>query len=1233
MIRAATSLVQAIYGKERVSDTKSSCFIMTVLLLLIIFVLSRDVSAQCINSTNCRCDDSEVLCCLLVTENEPPNTVVGRPDSQVGEGLLYALNSENGIFTMNRTTSIITTLVPIDREGDYSEARMITRGRSLMDNKYCFRLGFQVTAGGTGSIFEVNIQVVDVNDNRPTFSQPSYSISIDESLDENDIVPKMCDQQTRIMLSATDKDEGDNAKIVYSVEGSSLFRLAIESIPCVQTKPGVELDRDTPPSSYSFSLVAQDATNTTNRSETVVTYILLDINDNQPMFENSSETLYIKEDLEPGAFIHQFQAHDMDSGTNGESSLTYKFERTKGNGKFTIDENSGTLSLAHKVDAEAMSSPYTMVVFANDMGSTPLTGTVQVTIYVEDVNEPTEYIITREFGIVEGTNEVNIFFFELTDNDVDQKNRVNQLSVTSDRDMFTLEHINFMIMHRDIFKLKFNGSVDYEQDQYIPLLLNLMEGGSPVLHQIIHYNVSILDVNDNAPSLNVTHFSTLEENALIISLGQYTYDLDSGLNAVIRKYRLVSVFSQSAQDLTNTFMGLLTESGFLDASKYTIDREVLGNRLTFEVNITDSGDPPQSKLNTFVVDIADINDNSPVFQLPNFEFNIREGEESGTVVGHVSASDPDNGENGTVRFAIDLPSPYFSINEATGVISSKQVFDREKDVSGYSITVKATDRGTPHTPSRSVLVTILITDVNDNSPVFDSDTKTFRIDTNFRPGKVIGQVVALDADISSFNKLTWYQIQKQPFSSMFSIRNNVSGSITLETHLSEEGNYTLNISAFNPGNEEIGDSIVVIFMVSSPAANMTLIGIIAGCTVLAIMIIITGLLVLCICLKNRNSKQQFNINEDSLKLNNMQNSILKIPAANGSVGRSGHVTFKERVEETHYDEESIINSTKKTIKKESVTKFDNSPRVPHSFINSDSAMPSPTSSSLLSNSHPGQSDDIIVVDLEISPRQEMNGAINGHCQYDGQSNPNSPIIHPSSRECGGEMMEYSQGTSSDGHTSNNDLDDEESMYSDDASIVNTALSRFGNNRSDLAMPYETPSTHSHLELHRHLPHISHGQHMHSSSLAQLHAHNQAQLAKPNTNGGVMPQYGSVLSSEHEHSLNHAPTHDLLQHQTISKQSFSHSPPGAIDHMAVSSSSKHLHMGIGGGGRNFPPPLVMPDAFPMDATDVHRFPIDAYTDYGEASTYASIELDEALGFNLEVEPGIISLTADYEDTEL
>ena len=67
---------------------------------------------------------------------------------------------------------------------------------------------------------------------------------------------------------------------------------------------------------------------------------------------------------------------------------------------------------------------------------------------------------------------------------------------------------------------------------------------------------------------------------------------------------------------------------------------------------------------------------------------------------------------------------------------------------------------------------------------------------------------------------------------------------------------------------------------------------------------------------------------------------------------------------------------------------------------------------------------------------------------------------------------------------------------------------------------------------------------------------------------------------------------------------------------------------------------MPDAFPppRPPSDVHRFDsfIPSFTDYGDTSTYASTELNEALEFKYEAEPDFCSLTAtDYgeNDTEL
>ena len=1205
------------------------------LLLLLVSVLSREVAAVCVS--NCNCGATNALCCMEIYEEQPPQTIIGN-DYIIDDGFTYDFQANN-FFAINQSNGVISTLITIDREAEYPPD-VITGSQHLMDNNYCFNLAIREIGGSR--LILVDIKVLDVNDNGPIFTPSQYSFSIFEGTSSDDIVPKECDQQRIVTLSATDIDEEPNAMVIYRVEDSVLFELADSRIPCVQTKAGVELDRDNPPSRYSFTLVAEDANNSSlATSEANVTYVLLDLNDNRPFFTNSTLTLSIREDLKPGAFIYQFQARDADIGMNGQMSLRYRLEdNTAGSmHAFTINATSGDLTLAQKVDAEGSTSSYDLMVFATDMGVPSLTGSIQVRIDVEDVNEhsviePFDDLISIEEG--NGYEMLTVVRFEVYDSD-SKANVGNTLRITSGPEQFYLTKQSIPNSPLDLYSVKFNGNLDFERDQTIELVFNLTEEGDPILYQLFSYNISVTDKNDNAPALNITELIIEEEELLNISLDQYTYDPDRGENGTIAQYELVSVSNESGHNVTNMFRSLLSANGLLNVHRSIIDREVVGNLLTFEINITDAGSPPQSKLSNFTVTVTDKNDNSPFFSPSSYNFNFSEGQRIGSSVGQVKAMDLDSGENGIVNFAIVPPSPYFVINLTTGVISSKVVFDRESNVSRYMINIVASDRGTPPTQAATMLVPIMITDINDNNPVFVSDMETFEIDTNFSPEEIVGQVVAVDEDASSRNSLTWYQIQRGPNSSIFSIRNNTSGIITLETTLSE-GNYTLNISAFNPGEEESGDSILVTVLVIRATSYITLIGIGAACGGLLIVITCVSIFVICLCLRNKKSKDLYQMNETRPNFDK-QNSILKIPAINGSLGRNGRVTFNDRVEETHYDEKSFINSMKKTVRTQSVTKFDNSPRSSHSFVGSDNTLPSPSSPTSQSCLSGGQPDSVVVEDLKVSPRNGMNGNIGNHCQYDVHSHPHSPIMHISndnSGRCGRDMIDYSQGTSSDGHTSNNDVDDEESMYSDDASIVNTALSRFGNNRSNLDMPYETPSTNSHLDLHRHLPPISHGQDMHSSSLAQLHAHNLAQLAKSNGNG-TRPQYNSLLNSTHDHSLNlthdHSlnltHTHESLQHASLSPQRsrLTHSPPEAINHMEVMPSTKHHHM----VGQNL---LVMPDAFPRDAPEIHRFPIDTYADYGETSTYASTELDDALMFPLDAEPHNISLTAtDYEDTEL
>ena len=1185
---------------------------MLVCVVLLGAALLGCARSQCVQ--NCGCSNTD-RCCLEVEENQPAGTIVGEDDTIMESTTpVYGIIVTEGLpFAINKTTGVIYTQQELDREED----------------SVCLFVLVIESGGGSPIQYQVDIKVIDRNDNPPAFSRPQYNISTTETTSSQPL--HKCTAEELAMLEATDAD-GDvaNTEVVYTVVESDRFTVPNSSVPCVVNVEGFDLDWDTLPREYTFTLVATNTASPQGSANTTVTYILTNLNDNGPLFENETYTFSVEENqLDVSLAVI---ATDADSAASGEQDLTYSIDET--GVVFEIGSSTGLLTLLEELDAE-VESTYVFTVRASDGGSPPMTETASVTIRVVDVNERLTYTVDSSSltEITENSVRRNFGLIRITDPDaVDSPNRNNSLEIVGLEELFTIiRNTNNNYILRQI------GSVDHEQNATIEIIIRTKEYGTPFLTQDIPYNLMVLDVNDNRPTLNKTEFNFTESQESsdreIVDLSRYTFDLDSGNNGMVGEYQLVSVTNIGGDNLTRRFVGKLDRStGVLRSGEMLIDREELGNSLEFMVNVTDMGEDMLSQILSFSVAIVDVNDNSPVFENPSYTFNVVENQQIGSPVGTVQASDRDTNENGQIMYSITEEAAQFEIrNGKIGMISTRAIFDRET-VEMYNFTVVAMDGGTPPTKPATAEVTIIITDEDDNHPVFPENSMNFSITTNFRAGDVVGSVLANDSDSSLFNTIE-YRIESNTF--LFAIRDNISGEITLKAPPTIEETVTFNVSASNP-NQEAEKAVITVTVVitEEPPLETALIGGVAGgASFLLFLIVLVLIVIMCMCCKNRRYKGAYSM--DEMSNNNLNNSsnkvqppILKIPASNAQ-GRS-RVTFKESVEETHYNQQSVVIDTNDTVRRESITKFDNSPQAPHEYT----TIPE---GGEVSPEHDCEDDlrkDMVPMEtLEMNPSHMMNGNIpSRHIGYGMR--PHSPIVRVVNGR--GDDVDFSQCTSSDAHTY---LDDEESMYSDDASIVNTALSRYANEHPDLNARYSTPPTHSHLELHHHLPPISHG-HPTSSSLAQLHAHNLAQLAEANR----QEFYAAAMhnsSSQLDHSL--TPRNDHLQHGSSSTLSMStHSPPSpshASHHThshiesTVSPSPNHLHSG---GERHYPHPLVMPDAFPpRDTTDIHRFPIGSYADYGEASTYASTELDAALGFNLEMEPGIISLTAtDYEDdTEL
>ena len=190
-----------------------------------------------------------------------------------------------------------------------------------------------------------------------------------------------------------------------------------------------------------------------------------------------------------------------------------------------------------------------------------------------------------------------------------------------------------------------------------------------------------------------------------------------------------------------------------------------------------------------VVNIEDVNDNTPKFEQETYRRTVSEDVSSSASILEVKATDKDSGSNGEVTYSIKNPG---GINSAFEVDSySGQIFlrnsrlDRETS-SRYELIVTAEDDGTPKR-SADTKVIITVSDVNDNSPIFDKPEYTKTISESVAPGSTLLQVTATDKDEGTNKKLSYriYSDFSNPVVSKFDIKRE-TGEITLKQKLDYE---------------------------------------------------------------------------------------------------------------------------------------------------------------------------------------------------------------------------------------------------------------------------------------------------------------------------------------------------------------------------------------------------------------------------------------------------------------
>ncbi|XP_014892502.1 protocadherin gamma-A10-like isoform X9 [Poecilia latipinna] len=280
--------------------------------------------------------------------------------------------------------------------------------------------------------------------------------------------------------------------------------------------------------------------------------------------------------------------------------------------------------------------------------------------------------------------------------------------------------------------------LDREKEEFISLLLTAVDGGEPQRSGTMQIHITVLDANDNAPVFTQPIYkATVQENSvkgtLITKVS--ASDADKGSNGEVSY-----VIGNSARSILEIFH--ITEDGeiilngpinYEKTKKYEIDVEAVDRG-----GLSDSC--------KVIIDVGDINDNSPIITIISSSVSIGEDSKSNTVVAIMSVSDPDSEENGKVRCAINKHTPFTIMSTSSNLYSlvTDTELDRES-ASEYNITVTCSDEGVPSLSS-SVTLTLQISDVNDNAPVFERSLYEAYIIENNTPGVSIFTVKATDAD-------------------------------------------------------------------------------------------------------------------------------------------------------------------------------------------------------------------------------------------------------------------------------------------------------------------------------------------------------------------------------------------------------------------------------------------------------------------------------------------------------
>ncbi|XP_063045442.1 protocadherin alpha-8-like [Engraulis encrasicolus] len=545
---------------------------------------------------------------------------------------------------------------------------------------------------------------------------------------------------------------------------------------------------------------------------------ITDLNDHAPTFADKEKRIDIRESTLPGARILLPTARDPDLGINGVR--LYKLSQ---NEHFSLeirdrgDEKLPFLVLQKALDRERKAH-HILTLTATDGGSPPRSSTLNITVSVLDINDnhpvfsQDVYSTTLTENVSPGTTVIKV---SATDLDEGTNGEVSYSFIIPEVfDTFSLDSSKGEIVVK--------GDIDFEKNTVYKLDIQASDKGQPPATSDCRVIIKIQDVNDNQPDIEVMSLSNVvsedSKPGTVISLISVT-DEDSGLNGKVQCTISENVPFELKPSVQDNMYSLVT--------KERLDREVQSH---YDITITavDFGQPPLSTFKTLNIDISDVNDNSPEFQLNPLELYLFENNAAGASIFSVSAFDKDVNENADIKYNIirgdgsntDMSS-FLNINPDNGHIHALKSFDYET-LKKFTFHVLATDSGSPSL-SANATINVYILDQNDNPPVILSPVSANgsaegveEIPRNVNGGHLVAKVRAYDAD-TGYNGWLLFSLHAVTDHTLFSL-DRYTGQIRTMRAFTEtdEAEHKLVILVKDNGNVSLSATATVIVKLVEP---------------------------------------------------------------------------------------------------------------------------------------------------------------------------------------------------------------------------------------------------------------------------------------------------------------------------------------------------------------------------------------------------------------------------------